>query len=238
MINHDNCMSSFNSRKLRFDNQAAVEFRTPERLQLHKSHSMPQSRGQVKWNSSPAEDKLIHNLKPNYREHWKALIYITVCTASSVVQADPSWKVLYDLCARRDTPSVAYMTSNIPFYICVHVCVCSTWYLPAVMGMEWQPGRSEVMMQQPYCPDPARGVLISTVLKVQWGTSVLLTTTHFQHLIPCLVCGPVITSHYIFSFVVVDQSHGLYPTHKKKDDSRLQVFFMKIWPLKKRGNTI
>lgn len=90
MINHDNCMSSFNSRKLRFDNQAAVEFRTPERLQLHKSHSMPQSRGQVKWNSSPAEDKLIHNLKPNYREHWKALIYITVCTASSVVQADPS----------------------------------------------------------------------------------------------------------------------------------------------------
>ena len=225
MINHNNCTSSFNSRKPRFDNQAAAEFRTLEPLKLHKSHFMPQSRGQVKWNSSPAQGKLIHNLKPNYREHWKALIYITVCTVGSVVQADPSWKILYDLCAIRDTPSVARLTSNIPFHVAVHVCVCSTWYMPAVMGMEWQPGWSEVMMQQPYCPDPARGVLISTVLKVQLGTSVLLTTTHFQHLIPCPVCKPVITSHYIFSFVAFDQSHGLCPTDKKKTTPGYKFFF-------------
>lgn len=42
-------------------------------------------------------------------------------------------------------------------------------------------------MQQPHRPDPARRVSISTVLKVQLGTSVLLTTTGFHHLVPCPV---------------------------------------------------
>lgn len=147
---------------------------------------MPQSRGQVEWNALQLKANW-YTLKPNYKEYWKALVYAFLYTVCSVFEANPCWKGFYDLCARMDTLSVAFMTSNIKGYINVHACVCSIWYILVAIKVEWQSAWSEVMKQQPYCPDPARGVLIFTVLKVQLGTSVLLTTTDFHHLIPCPV---------------------------------------------------
>ncbi len=60
-----------------------------------------------------------------------------------------------------------------------------------------------------------------------------------SHFLPCLalsVLWAVITSHYIFSFVVFDQSNELYPADEigsvsssfsQKDDSKLQLFWNK-----------
>lgn len=79
---------------------------------------------------------------------------------------------------------------------------------------------SEVMMQQPYCHNPAWGVSIFTVLKVQLGTSVLLTTTGFQHLIRCLVwlfCE--LSSHHIkYSLLLRSVTHSPTVSHSYGDD--------------------
>lgn len=68
-----------------------------------------------------------------------------------------------------------------------------------------------------------------TVLKVQLGTCVLLTTTDFHHLILCPVwlcrfCEPS-TSNYVFPFVVFDQSNELHPTDKFVECK--QYFFLR-----------
>lgn len=142
----------------------------------------------------------------------------------------PAERGFYDLCARMHTPDVAFMTSNIKGYIIVPVCVCCIYiYILAVIRVEWQS-----VMQQPYCPDPARGVLIFTVLKVQLGTSVLLTTADFHRLIPCPVwlcrfCG-LSSRHITHSLLLCSINHmncipliwPLYIWSLRKDESQLQ----------------
>lgn len=79
-------------------------------------------------------------------------------------------------------------------------------------------------MQQPYCPDPAWGFLIFNVLKVQLGTSVLLTTTDFHHLIPCPVwlCWfcELSSRHITYSVLCRINRMNCIPL-SQKDDSQL-----------------
>lgn len=155
----------------------------------------------------PAEGKFIHT-KAQQQEILEGSGFCTLLCCSSKSQLKG---ILWPLCHVICPMLKKYDKQYERLYYCACMYVQYVVYTSNVIRVEWQSVWSVVMKQLPYCPDPARGDLSFTVLKVQLGTSILLTTTGFHCSFPAL-----------FGFVGYVSCHHI----------SLDILFCCIWSIK------